>query len=63
MMDFLARATALVGGTMVALRRFGAPRAQASTAGRSKPSTADGARTARAPRISRTSAPSDRFSA
>lgn len=29
MMDFLARATALVGGTMVALRRFGAPRAQA----------------------------------
>ncbi|MTE01066.1 sorbosone dehydrogenase family protein [Paracoccus sp. YIM 132242] len=28
-MDFLAKATALVGGTMVALRRFGAPRTQA----------------------------------
>jgi glucose/arabinose dehydrogenase len=28
-MDFLARATALVGGTMVALRRFGAPSVQA----------------------------------
>ena len=28
-MDFLARATALVGGTMVALRRVGAPKAQA----------------------------------
>lgn len=28
-MEFMARATAIVGGTMVALRRFGAPRTQA----------------------------------
>jgi len=28
-MDFMAKATAIVGGTMVALRRFGAPRTQA----------------------------------